>query len=199
MSSLKDSIALLESDLRAAPPRINVYHDLPFAIMRYDPADEWELRREIKLLATRLEAVGKDVHVISMSELLWSALERVQQRDDDEGLDAVIELERARGYVEAQQQVTTYLSSKVWVPIWDLLGERLASIKPENSVVFLTRVAAMSPGIFHISMLLDKMQGKTKVATILFYPGSIEGTTGLRFMDLKDRDALGNYRVKIYA
>ncbi len=38
----------------------------------------------------------------------------------------------------------------------------------------------------------------TRVTTILLYPGSIEGTTGLRFMDLKDRDALGNYRVKIY-
>jgi hypothetical protein len=57
--------------------------------------------------------------------------------------------------------------------------------------VFLTRVAAMAPGMFHMSMLLGKMQGKTKVATIPFYPGSIEGTTGLRFMDLKDRDALG--------
>lgn len=199
MSSLKDSIALLESDLKAVPPRINVYHDLPFAILRYDPVDEWEFRREIELLATRMETVGKEVHFIPMSELLWSALERVHQKDDDEGLEAVIELEKARGYVEAQQQVTTYLSSKVWIPLWDLLAERLAPINPEKSVVFLTRVAAMSPGIFHISMLLDKMQGKTKVATILFYPGSIEGTTGLRFMDLKDRDALGNYRVKIYA
>jgi hypothetical protein len=56
-------IALLESDLKAVPPRINVYHDLPFAIMRYDPTDEWELRREIKLLATRLEAVGKEVPI----------------------------------------------------------------------------------------------------------------------------------------
>jgi Domain of unknown function (DUF1788) len=199
MSSLKDSIALLESDLKAIPPRINVYHDLPFAIMRYDPANEWELRREIKLLATRMEALGKEVHIIPMSELLWSALEKVRQKDVDEGLEAVVELEKQRGYVEAQQQLTTYLSSKVWIPLWDLLAERLAPIKPENSVVFLTRVAAMSPGIFHISMLLDKMLGKTKVVTILFYPGSIEGTTGLRFMDLKDRDALGNYRVKIYA
>ena len=198
MSSLKDSIAPLESDLKAVPPRINVYHDLPFAIMRYDPTDEWELRREIKLLATRLEAVGKEVHIIPMSELLWSALEKVHQKDDDEGLEAVIALEKERGYVEAQQQVTTYLSSKVWIPLWDLLADRLASISPENSVVFMTRVAAMSPGIFHMSMLLDKMHGKNKVATILFYPGSIEGTTGLRFMDLKDRDALGNYRVKIY-
>ena len=198
MSSLKNSIAHLESDLKAVPPRISVYHDLPFAIMRYDPTDEWELRREIKLLATRLEAVGKKVHIIPMSELLWSALEKVHEKDEDEGLEAVIKLEKERGYVEAQQQVTTYLSSKVWIQLWDLLAERLASINAENSVVFLVRVAAMSPGIFHMSMLLDKMHGKTKVATILFYPGSIEGTTGLRFMDLKDRDALGNYRVKIY-
>jgi hypothetical protein len=71
-------------------------------------------------------------------------------------------------------------------------------LNQDNSVIFLTRVAAMSPGIFHVSMLLDKMHGKTSATTILLYPGSIEGTTGLRFMDLKDRDALGNYRVKIY-
>jgi hypothetical protein len=198
MPSLKDNIAPLESDLKAVPPRINVYHDLPFAIMRYDPTDEWELRREIKLLATRLEAAGKEVHIILMSELLWSALEQVHQKDDEEGLEAIIDLEKDRGYEEAQRQVTTYLSSKVWVPLWDLLATRLASFNPQNSVVFLTRVAVMSPGIFNMSMLLDKMLGKTEVTTILFYPGSIEGTTALRFMDLKDRDALGNYRVKIY-
>jgi hypothetical protein len=198
MSSLKDRLAPLESDLKAVPSRIGVYQDLPFAIMRYDPSDEWELRSEINRFATRLKSGGTQVHVIPMSELLWSALDRVRERDDDEGLEAVIKLEEDRGYLEAQQQVTTYLSSKVWVPLWDLLAERLASIDPENSVVFLTRVASMSPGIFHMSMLLDKMHGKTKLATILFYPGSIEGTTALRFMDLKDRDALGNYRVKIY-
>src|ERR1039458_7059765 len=128
MSSLKDNIGPLESDLNAMPPRINVYHDLPFAIMRYDPTDEWELRREIKLLATRLEAVGKEVHIIPMSELLWSALGKVHQKDDDEGLEAVIELEKERGYVEAQHDVATYLSSKVWIPLWDLLAERLALI-----------------------------------------------------------------------
>lgn len=198
MSSLKDSITPLESDLKAVPSRISVYHDLPFAIMRYDPTDEWELRREIKLLATRLEAVGKEVHIIPMSELFWTALDKVHEKDDDEGLEAVVSLERQRGFVEAQQQLTTYLSNKVWVPLWELLADRLATINSENSVIFLTRVAAMSPGIFHMSMLLDKMHGRTKATTILFYPGSIEGTTGLRFMDLKDRDALGNYRVKIY-
>lgn len=199
MSSLKDNIAHLESHLKSIPMQISVYQDLPFAILRYDPAEEWELRRELKLLATRLEAVGKAVYLLPMSELLWSALEQVHEKDDDEGLEAVIALEKDRDYIEAQQQITTYLSNKIWVPLWDLLAQRLSALHPESSVVFLTRVAAMSPGIFHMSMLLDKMQGKTRVPTILLYPGSIEGTTGLRFMDLKDRDALGNYRVKIYA
>src|SRR5271168_3853206 len=102
MSVFKDSIGPLESDLKTVPTRTNVYHDLPFAIMRYDPADEWELRREVVLLATRMETVGKEAHIIPMSQLLWSALERVHQKDDDEGLEAVIELEKGRGYVEAQ-------------------------------------------------------------------------------------------------
>jgi len=192
MSSLKERIELLETDLVAKPPRISVYHDLPFAILRYDPEEEWELRKEAKLLATRLGSNGKEVHFVQMSDLLWKAI------DETEGLDEVVDLERSRGYLAAQEQVTTYMSDKDWRPLAHLLAERLAGLDPAKSIVFLTRVASMSPGIYHMSMLLDQMQGKTKVTTILFYPGSIEGTTGLRFMDLKDREALGNYRVKIY-
>jgi len=192
MSSLKDRIDLLENDLKAVPTRINVYHDLPFAILRYDPVEEWELRKEAKLLATRLEAAGKEVHIIPMAEFLWKAI------DETEGMDAVVMLERDRGYLAAQEQVTTYLSDRDWRPLATLLSERLADYDPAKCIVFLTRVAAMAPGLYHVSKLLDEMHGKTRVTTILFYPGSIEGTTGLRFMDLKDRDALGNYRVKIY-
>lgn len=192
MSSLKDRIDLLEQDLKAVPQRISVYHDLPFAILRYDPHEEWQLRREARLLATRLEDAGKDVQTIPMSDLLWESIGK------SEGLDAVVDLERQRGYLEAQEQVTTYLSDRDWCPLADLLADRFSGLDPQKSVVFLTRVAAMAPGLYHMSKLLDQMQGRTRVTTIMFYPGSIEGTTGLRFMDLKDREALGNYRVKIY-
>jgi hypothetical protein len=74
MSSLKERIELLENDLKAVPSRISVYHDLPFAILRYDPTDEWELRREVKLLATRLVATGKEANEIRMSELFLCPL-----------------------------------------------------------------------------------------------------------------------------
>jgi hypothetical protein len=192
MSSLRERIERLEHDLRAVPPRISVYHDLPFAILRYDPAEEWELRREARLLATRLEGGGRQVHAVPMSDFLWQAI------DESEGLDEVVALERDRGYPAAQDQVTTYLSDRDWRPLARLLADRLAKLDPGRDVAFLTRVAAMAPGIYHMSKLLDQMQGLTRVMTVLFYPGSIEGTTGLRFMDLKDREALGNYRVKIY-
>ncbi len=192
MSSLKERIELLERDLKTVPPRISVYHDLPFAILRYDPTEVWILRREARLLATRLEDAGKDVHVIPLSDFLWQSIE------DTEGLEAIAELERERGYLAAQEQVTTYLSDRDWCPLANLLAQRLAPCDPATRIAFLTRVAAMSPGIYHMSKLLDQMQGKTRVTTILFYPGSIEGTTGLRFMDLKNREALGNYRLKIY-
>jgi len=192
MSSLKNRIELLENDLKAVPPRISVYHDLPFAILRYDPNEEWELRREVNWLATRLGNVGKEAHVIPVSDFLWKAI------DETEGMDVVVGMERDEGFLRAQQQVTTYLSDRDFRPLARMLADRLAPLDAKKSIAFLTRVAAMSPGIYQMSKLLDEMKGKTRVTTILCYPGSLAGTTELRFMDLRDREALGNYRVKNY-
>lgn len=192
MLSLKERIDLLENDLKVSPPRISVYRDLPFAILRYEPEAEWNLRRELRLLATRLEQAGKRVHFVSMADLLWQSI------DETEGMDAIVDLEKERGFEIAQEQVTVYLSDRDWRPLPDLLAGRLQGLDPKRDIVFLIRAGAMGPAIYHMSRLLDEMQGRTEVITILCYPGTIEGTTGLRFMDLKDREALGNYRVKIY-
>lgn len=192
MLSLKDRIELLENDLKTVPPRISVHHDLPFAILRYDPKEEWEVRREAKLLATRMGDCGKQVQTISLAELLWEAIAT------SEGLDAILELERERGFEAAQEQVNIYLSDPDWSYLPQMLEDRLRSLDPTKNIVFLLRAAAMAPAIYQMSKLLDEMQGRTRVVTILFYPGTLEGTTGLRFMALKEREAMGNYRVKIY-
>jgi hypothetical protein len=189
---LKERIDLLEKDLKATPPRVSVYGDLPFAILRYDPEEEWDIRRESRLLSTRLGSAGREVKFISLADLLWQAV------DETEGLDAVVQLERQRGFEAAQEQITTYLSDADWRPLPDMLAERLKPLDPQRHIVFLTRAAVMAPAIYHMSKLLDEMQGRTRIITILFYPGTLDGTTGLRFMELKDREALGNYRVKIY-
>jgi hypothetical protein len=190
--SLDDRIQLLESDLRAVPMRISVYHDLPFAILRYDPGEEWELRKQVRLLETRLQEAGKHVKVISLGEILWNIIEEA------EGIEAIVEIERVQGFKRAQDQITTYLSDPNWYPLPDALIERINALNPQRDVAFLTRAAVLSPAIYHLSKLLDEMQGRTRVPAILFFPGSIEGPTGLRYMALKDRESFGNYRVKIY-
>jgi hypothetical protein len=192
MLSLKDRLELLENDLKARPPKVSVYHDMPFAILWYLPTDEWLIRRELNLLSTRLSSIGKEITLISMAELLWRAIE------ESEGLDTIIELEKTMGFKKAQEQVTTYLSDSDWRPLSKLLIEKLKNLDPKKDVAFLIRAGSMAPAIYPMSRLLDEMHGHTRVTTILFYPGTIEGTTGLCFMNLEDREVQGNYRVKIY-
>jgi len=160
--------------------------------LRYDPQEEWILRREVRFLSTRLKSAGKEVVTISLAQLLWEIIESA------EGLDAIAELERRQGFEKAQAQITTYLSDENWFLLPKHLAEKMNAFDPKKTIVFLTRAASLSPAIYHLSKLLDEMQGQTQVPAILFYPGSLEGATGLRFMGMKDRDSLGNYRVKIY-
>ena len=122
MLSLKQRIEILENDLKADPPRISVYHDLPFATLRYDPQDEWVLRRELRLLATRLKSSGIEVITISLAKLLWETIE------NSEGIDALVDLEKRQGFERAQQQVTTYLSDPNWHLLPDLLATEMKSI-----------------------------------------------------------------------
>ncbi len=192
MLSLKERFDLLERDLVATPMRISSHSDLPFAILRYESEAEWEMRQHVRRLMAVLEQTGKTPSTISLAELLWRAI------DETEGLDAIAQLERDRGFPVAQDQVTTYLDDPEWLPLPDTLAERLHPLDPARSVVFLMRASAMAPAIYQMSRLLDEMQGRTRVPTILCYPGSLEGTICLRYMDLADREALGNYRVKVY-
>ena len=53
----------LEPILRTSDPRpqISAYHDMPYAIFRYPPEDEFAVRKQVTLLRTRLEQSGKHV------------------------------------------------------------------------------------------------------------------------------------------
>ena len=68
MSDLMQRIkSSLEPILELADPRerLSAYHDMPYALFRYDPEEEFELRKQISLLETRLTQKGKRVSRIS--------------------------------------------------------------------------------------------------------------------------------------
>lgn len=192
MPSSKERLELLESDLKATPLRISVYHDLPFAIFWYDPVEEKKMRKEIDLLSTRLENEGKIIVRLSLADILWDAIE---ENDD---LQDLIKDEKNRGFAKAQDLIYTYLTDLDFTPLENLLADKLNQLDPEKDIVFIVRVASLSPSIYPISQLMGMMQGKTKIPSVLFYPGCYDGAIGLRYMCIENRVAVGNYRVKIY-
>jgi hypothetical protein len=170
-----------------------VYSDLPFAVFCYPPEMEWGMRREIRLLKTRLEQdTGLHVVLISLAELLWQAV------DESEGMAALVQKERDDGFEAAQLQAYDYLSDPDWRPLPDLLAERLHNLNAEKNLVFLWRAGALAPDIYRVSTLLDQMKGRTRVPCVLFMPAISDDSEGLRFMGLSVQERRGSYHTKVY-
>lgn len=195
MSSSAENLETLRADLAARPLRIAAHRDMPFAIFRYIPADEFPLRKQLRLLAISLEQQsGRRVTFVSLSRLVWETI-RTQG-----GSEYLFKTERLRGFGAAQTHVNHLLSSEDFRPIPDQLAEKLQSLDPENDVVFLVRAGGLAPGLCRASVLLDGLHGRTRVPVVLFYPGSAKVGTDLRFYDMPTEGNLGvyNYRVRIY-
>jgi hypothetical protein len=170
--------------------------DLPFAIFRYDPGSaeesEWAMRREIENLRVRVEnSTKRKVHLISLATLYWKSIQ------ESEGLEALVSLEKQRGFNEAQHQVSTYLSDPDWKPLPNLLADELKKLSPKRDIVFLTRSAVFAPAAYRVSSLLEQMKGRSQVPAVLFYPGTWKES--LNYMGMRSEEQpLGSYRVKIY-
>src|SRR5687768_10142901 len=168
--------------------RISAYHDMPYAIFRYDPEEEFELRKQVTLLETRLTQKGKHVKRISLAECLDEALR--SQRPLEEWFAA----EREQGTETVVETIHAVLSE--YAPLLDLVAARMpATPDPLRHVVFITRTGALFP-VYRTFSLLEQLKGRVHVPTVLFYPGDLDGAAGLRFMGVLDAEH--NYRPKIF-
>jgi hypothetical protein len=181
----------LEPILREGDPRpqISAYHDMPYAIFRYPPEDEFSVRKQLTLLRTRLEQSGKRVTVVSLAECMTAAL-------DAKGLDtaALAQAETAVGLATTIDTVHEVLSE--YEPLDELVAQRIpADADPLRDIVFIVRAGALFP-VYRTSSLLEQLKGKIHVPSVLFYPGELDGAAGLRFMGVLAAEH--NYRPKIF-
>jgi hypothetical protein len=192
MTDWKDRLTRqLEPVLRQPDPRpaISAYHDMPYAIFRYPPEAEFALRRELALLATRLEQSGKRVTRISLAECLGEALAA-----EGLGARALGDAERSVGLEATIETIHQVLSE--YRPLDALVAARIpADADPLRDVVFIVRAGALFP-VYRTSSLLEQLKGKVHVPAVLFYPGELDGAAGLRFMGVLDAEH--NYRPKIF-
>ena len=191
MSDLEHRIRqVLEPILEAADPRerISAYHDMPYALFRYDPEEEFELRKQVTLLETRLTQKSKRVSRISLAECLDEAMRT--QRPLEEWFAA----EREQGTETIVETVHAILSD--YTPLVGLVAARMPEAPdPLRDVVFIMRTGALFP-VYRTFSLLEQLKGRVYVPTVLFYPGALDGASGLRFMGVLDAEH--NYRPKIF-
>ena len=169
--------------------RLSAYHDMPYAIFRYDPEDEFELRREVTMLCTRLEQAGKrSPRRVSLARCLDAAMR--SQRPLQEWFDA----EREMGTATVIETIHAILSGDA--PLVDLVASQLPEDgDPHLDTVFILRTGALFP-VYRTFSLLEQLKGRVTVPTVLFYPGTLDGAAGLRFMGVLDAEH--NYRPKIF-
>lgn len=175
-------------ELEDPRPRISAYHDMPYALFRYDPDEEFELRKQVTLLETRLSQRGKRIKRISLAQCLDEAMR--SQRPLEDWFTA----ERAQGVETIVETVHSVLAE--YTPLVDLVATRMPEDPdPLHDLVFIMRTGALFP-VYRTFSLLEQLKGRVHVPTVLFYPGDLDGAAGLRFMGVLDAEH--NYRPKIF-
>jgi len=201
---LQETFAALRRDLiHDDGPRISTMRNYRFAIVQYDPRDEFALRHEVRRLSGDLVASGWMVLSISLQKLL---LDRVRSQGPD-WVARVIEMEDRMAAV-APERGLNYLKSKLSPLIEGPEGVAAdcgriicdyADAHPDTTdrtVALIGRAGALYP-FFRSSALLRHLDGKTRnVPAVLLYPGERRGPTGLSFMGILNPD--NDYRPRIY-
>ena len=153
--------------------------DPPFQLYVYDPAAEWEVRRELDDLRLWLGAADRKLNVaaISLARLFWAALE------DAGWMESLIEEEKeAEGdpsaLADVYESVGEVLRDEPSLP--DRVRAEVASCD-DRTAVFLYRAGSLFPA-YRTSSLLDDLRADIRLPVTLLYPGRVVGEFGLSFM-----------------
>jgi hypothetical protein len=200
-SDLQVAFAALRNDLiHPDGPRISTMRNYRFAILPYEPKDEFRLRHEAQRLSNELVAHGWVVISISLQKLV---LDRVRAQGP-QFVSSVVAMEKRVG----QERGLKYLKEKL-EPLVEgpngIAGDCSRIIteyaqkhpdKADRMLALIGRAGALYP-FFRSSALLKHLDGKTSgVPVVLLYPGQRRGPSALSFMGVLEPDS--DYRPRIY-
>lgn len=201
---LHEAFAALRRDLiHEDGPRISTMRNYRFAIVQYDPKQEFEVRGLVQQLNSELVANGWVVLTLDLERLL---LERILAQGE-EWIERVVSMEQRLATASLDRGLS-YLRSKVEPLVEGVSGiatdcsreiQKHAEKHPDKAdrtLVLIGRAGALYP-FFRSSALLRHLDGKTaNLPVVLLYPGERRGPTGLSFMGELSSD--NDYRPRIY-
>lgn len=204
-SSLDRAIDDLRKDLLdEGGPKISTMRNYRFAILLYDPRDEFTLRQRIRNLSDELQGLGWNVLSISLQKLLLNRLRGEEPRV----LESIVRMEH-RLYEKDAERALNHLKDKlahhiegsdgIAKDVIDWVDHFIDGHPKEanRTLILLGRTGALYP-FFRSSALLKHLDGKTRnLPVVLLYPGERRDLNALSFMGelSSDRD----YRPRIYS
>jgi hypothetical protein len=204
MTSLEAGVEALRRDLiHEDGPRISTMRNYRFALLQYEPKDEFRLRALVQGLAQDLVASGWSVLSIDLHRLF---LDRVRAMGA-EWVERVVAMERAltakqleRGLNFVHPKLAELIegTSGIAADCERILAEHTANHpeRRDRTIALVGRAGALYP-FFRSSALLRHLDGRTdNVPVVLLYPGTRQGSNGLKFMGVLDADH--DYRPRIY-
>ena len=203
--SLDRAIQALRSDLLdESGPKISTMRNYRFAILVYNPKEEFKLRQAIRYLSDDLKSSSWNVLSISLNQLLLNRL----KGEDPKLIESIVRMEH-RLYERDPDRALNHLKDKlahyidgadgIAKDVEDLI-DKFASDYPlavDRTLIFLARTGALYP-FFRSSAMLKLLDGKTRnLPVVLLYPGERRDLSSLSFMGelSPDRD----YRPRIYS
>ena len=202
--TLEDAFTALRKDLiQEDGPSISTMRNYRFAILQYQPADEFKLRAEVQRLSSDLIANGWVVLTINLQRLL---LDRVRAMGED-WVRSITNMERGtskssreRGLRYLQDKLAPLIEGPDGIAadcsriISDYIDEH--PDKVDHTVALIGRSGSLFP-FFRSSALLKHLDGRTRnVPVVLLYPGERRGEKGLSFMGVLAPES--DYRPRIY-
>lgn len=197
MSALRDDLVHEDG------PRISTMRNYRFAIVPYDPKDEFALRAEVQKLSNDLVAHGWVVLSISLQKLLLDRVrglgaEQIQWIVDSERDFAEVDVGRGLNYVKDELAPLIEGPTGLAADCAAIIQKHIAAFpdKADRTLALIGRAGALYP-FFRSSALLRHLDGRTgNLPVVLLYPGDRRGPTGLSFMGVHNPD--NDYRPRIY-
>ena len=201
---LQEALAALRLDLiHEDGPQISTMRNYRFAIVPYDPAEEFRLRVQVQKLTGELIASGWVVLSISLQKLLMQRIAAQGQKWVDRLIaweTRAHQMSPERGLNHLKTRLTPLIEGPDGIAAdCSRLIREFAEKHPDyadRTLALIGRAGALYP-FFRSSALLRHLDGKTaQVPVVLLYPGERRGMTGLSFMGIHTPD--NDYRPRIY-
>lgn len=206
-SALKGAVTALRADLLdESGPSISTMRNYRFAILQYDPREEFAARGLVRDLARELGEKGWNVLRISLRQLLMDRIRKSDPRFIESAMATELRLQSRgpeRGLNFLRERIGTLIEGEGGIAA-DVVAlvNAFADRHPDavdRTLIVIERAGALYP-FFRSSAMLKHIDGKTRgIPVVLLYPGVRTDPTGSALSFMGELAADRDYRPRIYS